>query len=65
MKQPITDKKLSFSKEKIANLSADDLNTVQGGLEATSPGTSRFNSSRYDFTCCLCTTIAPEESLEG
>ncbi|HVI46003.1 MAG TPA: class I lanthipeptide [Chitinophaga sp.] len=55
-----TNSKLSFNKEKIANLSADDLNTVQGGIEAPVEGGRSQNSTRADFTCCMCTTLLAE-----
>ncbi|HVI46007.1 MAG TPA: class I lanthipeptide [Chitinophaga sp.] len=60
MSQPKSDSKLSFNKEKVANLSTEELNTVEGGAAVRSN-----NSTRADFTCCMCTTLVVEEPGEG
>ncbi|HVI46005.1 MAG TPA: class I lanthipeptide [Chitinophaga sp.] len=59
--------KLSFNKEKIANLSTEDLDGVQGGIgKLPVEGGRSQNSTRADFTCCMCTTlVAPEEGVEA
>lgn len=53
-------RKLSFSKEKVANLSAADLDQVVGGKIAPTVGDA---STRWLFTCEMCTTIGPDTSI--
>lgn len=45
-------RKLLFSKEKIAHLSAPELAQIMGGAPQAD-----CNSSRHNFTCQLCTGV--------
>lgn len=45
--------KLTFNKEKVANLSQADLDQVVGGKEAAKTDTS----THATWTCTLCTTL--------
>lgn len=44
--------KLAFNKEKVANLSPDALDQIQGGLLVGD------HSTHAKFTCSLCTTLS-------
>ncbi|GAA3952221.1 class I lanthipeptide [Hymenobacter algoricola] len=59
-KQDAFASKLSFNKEKVANLTPDDLDQVHGG---DGHGGSS-HSSQQNFTCCLCTSIRVEIVVE-
>ncbi|MBV7529427.1 class I lanthipeptide [Chitinophaga sp. sic0106] len=54
--------KLPFSKEKIANLTGEELDAVQGGIDEVKTGdtvdTASGISTHHNFTCCACTTLS-------
>ncbi|SHL17063.1 hypothetical protein SAMN05444266_102296 [Chitinophaga jiangningensis] len=57
--------KLPFSKEKIANLTGEELDQVQGGVEqpiddktGDTVDTASGLSTHHNFTCCACTTLS-------
>jgi len=56
----VKDAKLSLNKQKVANLSVNDLNKIHGGNEPIEADRSQ-NSTRADFTCCMCTTLLAED----
>ena len=55
--------KLSFGKEKIANLTGEELDTVAGGNEAPVDTASGL-STHHNFTCCACTTLSGIQEAE-
>ena len=56
----VMDNKLSLNKQKVANLSVQDLNKIHGGNDLIEADRSQ-NSTRADFTCCMCTTLIAED----
>jgi hypothetical protein len=61
-KQDAFASKLSFSKEKVASLTPDDLGQVHGGSGTNDSTNSSTQSSAGRFTCCFCTTVLVEEA---
>jgi hypothetical protein len=57
--------KLSFGKERIANLTGEELDNVAGGNEPVKDTASGL-STHHNFTCCACTTLSgfQEETAE-
>ncbi|MFB6455001.1 class I lanthipeptide [Chitinophaga sp. Hz27] len=48
--------KLSFDKEKVANLTGEELDQVEGGVQAPVQGGDL--STHHNFTCSACTTLS-------
>jgi hypothetical protein len=57
--------KLSFGKEKIANLTGEELDNVAGGLQETVKDTASGLSTHHNFTCCACTTLSGLQEADG
>jgi natural product precursor len=52
----VTNAKLSFSKEAVANLSEQEMDQLAGGQEAAY---ETVNSTASNVTCCWCTSTRP------
>lgn len=50
----INESKLTISKEKVANLSDTDLDSIEGGNAGEASKTA--SSTNNDITCCWCTS---------
>jgi hypothetical protein len=50
---------ISFKKDKIANLSAKQMESIYAGIDALEAEGGQKNSTQHDFTCTWCAHSVP------